>query len=195
MMTVRHIQKRWQAQQYRKLMDELLSPRIEALAADGLAPFTTLAAAALALIRLDEMDQSHAPICPGLIRAILTQQQADGGWGDVCISALCLRALSLNNGAGHAILNGMGYLAMLQQPGGIWPKVPLRRMPGDALISAFALLQLGDNEKFRAAVQFDAAVYWFEMNEPMLDDSAQILWRHARIRTTPAVAGMPASWS
>lgn len=195
MLTVRHMEKRWQSKQHSRLLDELIAPRVESLAAGELAANTTLAAAALGLVRLEEMDQSHAAICPRFIRTILAHQQADGGWGDVSISALCLRALCLDQGDGQAVQRGMAYLATLQQPGGIWPKIPLRRMPADALVSAFALLQLGDNEKFRAAVRFDAAVSWFEMHEPMLDAAAQTLWSHARIRTAPALAGMPSSWS
>lgn len=196
MLTVRHMEKRWQAKQYSRLLDELISPRVESLLSGELAATATLAAAALGLVRLEEMDQSHTAICPRLIRTILAHQQADGGWGDVSISALCLRALCLNQGNGESVQRGMGYLATLQQPEGIWPKIPLRRMPADALVSAFTLLELGDNEQFRAAVQFDSAVSWFEMHEPMLEDAARTLWSHARIRTVPAApVGMPTSWS
>jgi hypothetical protein len=195
MLTVRHIEKRWEAGKYPRLLEELIAPRVESLAAGELANAPCPAAAALALVRLEEMDQSHAAICAKFIRTIIAQQQADGGWGDVSTSALCLRALCQNRGQGQAIERGMEYLALLQQPGGIWPKIPFRRMPADALVSAFALLQLGDNEKFRAAVQFEAAISWFEMHAPMLDCAAQTLWSHARIRTAPALAGMPSSWS
>jgi len=195
MLTVRHIEKLWQAKKYPRLLDELTAPRVEFLAAKELSATPFLAAAALALVRLEEMDQSHAAICPRFIRAIIAHQQADGGWGDVSISALCLRALCQNRGHGEAIERGMAYLALLQQPGGIWPQIPFRRMPADALVSAFTLLQLGDNEKFRSAVQFDAAINWFEMNAPMLNCAAQTLWSHARVRTAPAPAGMPTSWS
>jgi hypothetical protein len=195
MLTVRHIEKLWEAKKYPRLLDELIAPRVECLAAKELSAAPCLAAAALALVRLEEMDQSYAAICPKFIGTIIAHQQADGGFGDVGISALCLRALCLNRGHGQTIERGMAYLALLQQPGGIWPQIPFRRMPADALVSAFTLLQLGDNEKFRAAVQFDAAINWFEMHAPMLDCAAQTLWSHARVRTAPALVGMPPSWS
>jgi len=186
MLTVRHVEKLWNGRKFERLLDELLSPRVEALAGGLLGGSAAVAAAALTLVRLEEMNQSHVAICPKLIRAILAHRQLDGGWGDVAVTALCLRALCQNQGDGAAIDRGMEYLAMLQQPDGIWPRVPLRRMPADAMVSAFVLLQLGDNEKFRESVQFDAAVEWFEMHQGMIESAAQTLWRHARIRTAPA---------
>jgi hypothetical protein len=195
MLTVRHIEKLWDARKYQPLLEELISPRIEAAVVAELSH--TPAAAAMALIRLDELNLPYAAICSRLIRALVALQEADGGWGDIATTALCVRALSLQNGQGLAIERGVGYLANLQQSTGIWPKIPIRRMPEDALISAFTLYQLIDNEHFRGAVQFDAACAWFESHRWSLEPAAQMLWDHARLRAPAATtqAAAEPSWS
>lgn len=197
MLTVRYIERLWDARKYDRLLQELIAPRIEASAAAELAQTPPASAAALALIRLDELHQPHAAVCPRLIRTLIALQESDGGWGDLATTALCLRALSLQNGHGQTIDRGMDYLATLQQPSGIWPKIPIRRMPEDALVSAFVLFQLADNDQFRASVDFDAACAWFDSHRWTLEPAAQSLWDHARLRvpaaTTRAVA--EPSWS
>jgi len=198
MLTVRYIEKLWDARKYSRLLEELIAPRVEAAAAGELADTPAASAAALALVRLDELHQAQASLCPRLIRTLVALQETDGGWGDVATTALCLRALCLQNGQGQAIERGLAYLATLQQPAGIWPKIPIRRMPEDALVSAFVLAQLADNERFRDAIRFDAALAWFESHRWSLDQGAQSIWDHARLRipavaTTPA--GAEASWS
>ncbi len=198
MLTVRYIERLWDGRKYDRLLEELIAPRVEAAALGELIHNAMASAAALALVRLDELHSPHAPICSRLIRALIATQKSDGGWGDVATTAVAVWALSLQNGQGLAIEGGMGYLAMLQQPAGIWPKLPIRRMPEDALVSAFTILQLGDNDLFRAAVRIDAAFAWFDSHRWMLDQAALSLWDHARLRvpatvTTRAVA--EPSWS
>ncbi len=198
MITVRYVEKLWDGRKYDRLLQELIAPRVEAIAADELMHSPTASAAALSLVRLDELHSPHAPICSGLIRTLISTQKSDGGWGDVATTALCVRALSLQNGQGLSIAGGMGYLATLQQPAGIWPKLPIRRMPEDALVSAFTILQLGDNDLFRATVRLDAAFAWFDSHRWMLDPAALSLWDHARLRVpanfTTRAAAEP-SWS
>jgi hypothetical protein len=177
------MQRLWDARQYGRLLDDLIALRIEALAVKELADRPCAAAAAIALIRLEELNQPHVSLCPMLIRAIISQQEADGGWGDVAVTALCLRALSLWQGHGVAVERGLKYLANLQQPTGLWPKIPIRRMAADPLVSAFVLLQLGDNVLFRETVDFDAAVAWFQNHVMQAESTAQTLWSHARPRS------------
>jgi hypothetical protein len=197
MLTVRRIERLWNERKYLQILEELIAPRVEAAAVAELAETPAASAAALALVRLDELHQPQAALCPRLIRSLLALQQTDGGWGDVATTALCLRALCLQNGQGRAIERGLEYLAALQQPGGIWPKIPIRRMPEDALVSAFVLAQLADNERFRDSIRFDAALDWFHCHRWSLDPGAQSLWDHARLRI-PAVVTTPAgvgNWS
>ena len=182
MMTVRQMQRLWDTRQYKRLSEEISSQRIEAIAMRELAPRPAIAAAAWGLIRLDELNQPHVPLCRILISAILGSQDPDGGWGDVALTALALRALSLWNGHGPTVDRGMSYLAALQQPAGIWPRIPIRRLSADALVSAFVLLQLADNAQFRTAVDFNAAVNWFQFHACETDPAAQTLWTHARPR-------------
>lgn len=188
MLTIRHIEKLWDARKPQRILEELIAPRVESMAGDELRQAPAAAAAALALIRLDELHQAHAPLCSRLIRSLLALQDADGGWGDVAVTALSARALSLQNGRGIAIERGIAYLATLQQPGGIWPKIPIRRMPEDGLVSAFVLFQLADNCDFRAAIDLDAAVGWFESHRWILDSETKALWDHARLRVPAPIA-------
>lgn len=197
MLTVRYIERLWEGRKYRRLLDELITPRVEALAAAELTETPAASAAAMALVRLDEMLQPQAPICSKLIRTLLALQDKDGGWGDVATTALCVRALSLQNGHGIAIERGLEYIAALQQPSGTWPKVPIRRMPEDALVSAFVMLQLADHPRFQETVRFDAAVQWLNSRRGFLDENARAIWDHARLRLPAHTthAGADANWS
>jgi hypothetical protein len=188
MLTVNHMERLWDARKYDRLLAELISPRIEAPAAAELKALACPASAAFALIRLEELNKSHAPLAGKLIRAILAAQECDGGWGDVMTTALCLRALALSNGHGEAINRGMARLANLQQDGGIWPNTPIRRMPADAMATAMVILQLGDNQAFRNSVRFDEAVRWFEEHPFEVEPAAKKLWSYARLRSKLAAA-------
>ena len=97
-------------------------------------------------------------------------------------------ALALWHGDGAAIDRGLQYLADLQQGCGAWPKIPLRRMAADAMASAFVMLQLGDHERFRTMVDFDAAVAWLNAESMVEEDAAAKLWNHAKLRCGPQKA-------
>ena len=182
MQTVRHIERLWNARQYAKLFGELIANRPEGTFRLEIDTPTSTVAAAMGIIRLDELNQAHVPLYSTFIRALVASQERDGGWGDATITTLCLRALMLGKGHGDSIQRGLAYLATLQKPDGLWPKIPFRRMPGDACVSAFVLHQLSDDERFRGAVRFDDAVGWFEMNEKSLEPEARRLWDRARLR-------------
>lgn len=200
MITVRQIERAWTARTYAKLFRELTVARPESAFRFEHEQGRAIPAAAMAVIRLEELSQSHVPLCGKLVRALLAGQDADGGWGDAMTTALCLRALLCCNGDGPAIGRGMQYLANLQKAEGIWPAVPLRRMPADAAVSAFVLYQLGDNPVFHEAVHFDEAVRWFERNGVRLDPESQRMWSRARYRCreaspTPREGELELVWS
>src|SRR5438093_803532 len=115
MITLRHIERLWDGRSYDTLIGELLaaraedSPRLRTLLSGS------LPAAALGLIRLDELNQAHAPIAPKFIRRILASQNADGGWDDPLLTALCIRALQTARGQGAAIDRAIAYLADMQK--------------------------------------------------------------------------------
>src|SRR5437867_801902 len=176
MITIRQLERHFSQHQFRRLYHELVAGRPEAAA--GLEPVLSrvVPIAALGLIRLDELTQSHMPLYRRLLGVVLTSQQKDGGWGDPMITALCIRALLCGGGQGSAVACGLAYLTNLQKSEGIWPREPIRRMPADALTSAFILLQLGEHGVFRDAVRFDDAVDWFASNAQALDPHARQLW-------------------
>lgn len=195
MQTVRQIDKLWNARQYPRLALELLSARPEfsiRLTTEIAKPVTV---AALALIRLDELAQSHHPINPRFIRTVLAAQQGDGGWGDPMTTALCLRALMLNRGVGQAIEKALEYLTDLQKDTGLWPVLPIRRAEHDFFASAFILFTLGDQQPFRQAVRFDQALAAMSSFELTLDPDAQRLWHRAapRCRQRPTSPHVPAN--
>ncbi len=184
MTTVRQIQRLWSAKAYDKLLQHLLLPRAEAsdrLLAELTGP---VAAAAVVVVRLDEMSQTFAPLYAEAIRVVLAAQSPAGGWGDPLLSAVCLRALMCGRGHGSAVDCGLADLAGLQKDEGLWPNPPVRRLPADPFASAFLLMQLGESEPFRAAVRFADAVEWFETNELALDGPTRRLWSHAARRCT-----------
>jgi hypothetical protein len=182
MVTLRHVERLFSEQKHSKLYRELIAGRPEADSALEVVLARTVPVAALGIIRLDELNQSQSPLYRRLLNVVLTAQQADGGWDDPIVSALCLRALICGHGQGAAIERGLTYLASLQQPQATWPREPLRRMPPDALATAFILLQLGEFSLFRDALRFDDAVDWCAHNAPALDPITHKLWSHAAVR-------------
>jgi len=197
MITVRQIERLWKDQSYQAMLGELTGVRPEGRVASvaselGAEAVKSLSAAAMGVIRLDELNQSHCPLYAHLLNRILQAQQDDGAWaGDLMVTALCVRALCTCRGEVPAIDHGVKYLADLQQPAGIWPRVPIRRMPSDAAVSAYILLQLGDESRFAGQVRLRDAVRWFETHAVELDADARQLWHHARLRCRPRM--MPAS--
>ncbi|HVT89321.1 MAG TPA: hypothetical protein VHD56_10745 [Tepidisphaeraceae bacterium] len=182
MMTVRQIDKLWDSGAHSQLFRQMISGRPEA--SPKLHPNLNgpIPAAAMALLRLDELTQSHAPIYRKLLLTILNAQEADGGWGDPLITAVCLRALMAGRGQGQAIDMGLTYLARLQKSSGLWPRGPIQRLAEDPLASALILIHLGSDERFRKAVNFGAAVRWFENNQTLLDPETAKIWEHASVR-------------
>ncbi|MCC7351162.1 MAG: hypothetical protein IT446_11385 [Phycisphaerales bacterium] len=182
MTTLRQIERLWTARRYDQLFRQLMATRPESSMRLEVELAGAVPAAALALIRLDELCQNHQSLATELLRTLLASQEADGGWVDPMTTALCLRALITNHGAGASIDRGLFYLANLQKTDGIWPNVPLRRLPADPYASAFILYQLGDHAGFRAAVRFIDALNWFDHHESTLDPEARRLWDRATSR-------------
>ena len=182
MTTTRQIEKLWKSKAFAKLVAQLLAGRPESGMGFELELSKCVPAAALAVIRLDELSQSYTAVCGELIRHILARQEADGGWGDVMSTALCLRALLCGQGHGAAIDCGLEYLGNLQRIDGLWPAVPIRRLPGDARATAFVMLQLAGHAPFQGAIRVELVSAWFEENEEKLDPAVRRLWSHARLR-------------
>src|SRR5262245_45299357 len=117
MQTVRQIERHWTGGAYSRLFRELVANRPEAAFQIDLEPAGGVAAAAMGVIRLEELNQSHVPLYSKLIRALVASQDRDGGWGDAALTALCLRALMLGRrSGGESIQRGLAYLTGLQKP-------------------------------------------------------------------------------
>lgn len=183
MVTVRQMERDWDARRYEKLLGGLTAARPEESFSFDASIARCIPSAAMALIRLDELNQSHVPLYGRLVRAVLAAQSAtDGGWGDPAITALCLRALMAGRGHGLAVERGLEYLADLQKPDGTWPAGPIRRMAADPCTSAFILYELGDKPVFRDAVRFGDAVEWFESRDKRLERDVRDWWELARMK-------------
>jgi len=197
MMTVRQIERLWTSKAYPRLLHTLITPRPEAALRLESDLEARASAAAISLIRLEELNQTHTEMYRTLLKALIAFQQLDGSWSDPLTTSLCLRALLACHGSGRAVDLALGYLSNLQKDEGIWPNEPIRRMPADAYVSAFILYQLSSYEQFRRVVRFADAVSWFEQNEATLDPATRDLWNRARLRCYPRqVCGQPALiWS
>ncbi|CAN5515441.1 hypothetical protein BH09PLA1_BH09PLA1_32350 [soil metagenome] len=195
MITVRFVQRLWDGRNYDRLIAELLAARVESSPRIASRLTGSTAAAALGLIRLDELNQSHTPIAQTMLRCVIASQTTDGGWNDPLLCALCLRALLTARGQGLAIQRGLAWLAAMQRPEGIWPAEPFRRMPGDALVSAFILMQLAGNEQFRQTVRFDEACMWFEAHTDELEGEIVKIWHHASLRAAGRRHANASLWS
>jgi hypothetical protein len=182
MQTTRQIERTWLARQYDRLVRDILGPRGEYSPRLVVELSNSVAAAALVVIRLDELNQGAHPLNGTMIRHIIAAQEGDGGWGDPLVSALCLRALACARGQGVCLDRAIAYLADLQKEQGVWPNVPIRRATEDAFTSAFILFHLADLPAFRAAVRLDDAVAWFDRHQPDLDDDTRRLWHRASLR-------------
>jgi hypothetical protein len=180
MMTIRQIERLWNTRSYNKLLDELLSNRWEGEYYQRLSGSPALLAAAISMIRLDELNQSCSPIFGILLRTLLAAQESDGGWEDLAVTAVCLRALVLDRGTGPAVERGIAYLAALQQSQGSWPVIPIRRMQADSFTTAFVLLELGESTEFRRAVRWTDAINWLATQETEYE--VQGLWQRVRLR-------------
>jgi hypothetical protein len=188
MTTVRHIERLWDAKAWGRLLRELLENRAESSTRLEVEVHSLVAAAAMAMIRLDELGQSHTPLFGRLIRTLLASQDPDGGWRDPATTALCLRALLIDRGQGLAIDRGLRYLGTMQKDEGAWPNEPIRRMGADGFTSALVMFHLSDAPAFRAAVRFDDAVRWFTRHADELDNEAKRLWSLASLRCRTLVA-------
>ncbi len=182
MITTRQVEKLWTSKMYDRLLAQLLALRPEATPRLFIELRRAIPMAAMAVIRLDELNQSHTAIYSQLLRVILAAQEADGGWGDPMATALCIRALLCGNGDGLAIDQGIDYLAHLQKADGLWPSIPIRRTNADPFVSAFILLQLGGERRFTQRVNLESAVAWFEEHSATLDVETAQLWRNAAYR-------------
>jgi hypothetical protein len=156
MLTIRQMERFWEAGDFGRLAGALLAGRGESVRT-LLDCSQRVPAGAWAVIRIDEFGQSFHPMSQRLIRVLLGAQDADGGWGDAATTALVLRALSTSDGTGLAVQRGLGFLAMLQKESGLWPRIPIRRADGDEATTRAVLAHLAHVRGAELAVNLSAA--------------------------------------
>src|SRR6476661_2236914 len=98
MITLHRIDRLFSEHQHPRLYRELVAARPEAFLGLDQTLARVAPIAALGIIRLDELNQSHTPTYRRLLNVLLTSQKADGGWGDCVTTALALRALLCDRG-------------------------------------------------------------------------------------------------
>src|SRR5215212_6621219 len=96
--TVRQIERLFISKHHRQLYRELMEARPEGAFALENVLGMAVPTAALALVRMDELTQSHLPLFRRLLNVVITSQQADGGWGNLLTTAVCVRALMCGDG-------------------------------------------------------------------------------------------------
>jgi hypothetical protein len=128
MFTISRVAWLWKRKQYEHIVNLCMDLRHEPLLRlQAACRDVAVAAAAAAVIRMEELCLSHAPLCGQLLRFIISQQQADGGWGNPALTELCIRALKCEQGQGLVIDRGIGYLAGVRKNN--WAEeAPLPRM-------------------------------------------------------------------
>jgi hypothetical protein len=190
MLTIRQVERLWQLKAHERLIDELCSGRAEAVGGIRQLLRGALPAAALTIIRMNELHQSHLPQVAKMVRFVLASQQADGGFGDAVTTAICLRALASGRGAGPAIDGAIGYLDALQKETGEWPREPMRRFEGDPAVTAFVLLQLTESKHPRAGELVDRT-----LDRLTSDDATDKQLTTLRRRVASRTPALAVSWS
>ncbi len=187
MITVRQLERLWESKSFARMSALLLEMRPESSPRLVHESARATPAAALAVIRLEELSQAYTPFCARMIRTLLACQEGDGGWTDALTTALSIRALSCCDGHGLAIEHALTYLAKLQKEDGSWPRIPLRRLPGDAFTTAAVLFYLSDHHQFtRTASTF---------HEEHLDSDTLKLFRSRRLHPSPTPQQRSLVWS
>ena len=166
MLTIRQVDRLWQLQAYSRLIDELCAGRAEATGGIRQLISGPVAAAALVVVRMDELHQGHLPQVSKAVRYILSMQEADGGWGDVVTTALCVRALARSSGTGPAIERGLTLIQALRRDDGEWPREPFKRFEGDPAVTAFVIRQLVETRTDAATALVKSTIDRLTTEEP-----------------------------
>lgn len=159
MTTVRQMDGMWTDGQGKKLFAELskFRPDVPEFLTTELGG-SAVAAAALSMIRLQELSQTRTPLYRALLARLTVTQQPDGGWGDTLATVLAARAL-LNDAEGRSAgMKAVVLLSGLQLEDGTFPRTTSRRIAGDTLATAFFLAHLVRIPDVANRIRLEAAV-------------------------------------
>lgn len=131
MLTLKQLERLWNAGDYPRMARQLLAGRVETTPRTLVEAAQRVPAAAWGLIRLDEFARPDHPLARRFLNTLVTSQNDDGGWGqplsDAGVTALVLRALSTSSGEGPVIDRGLAFLRNLQRPDGGFSQLPVPR--------------------------------------------------------------------
>lgn len=161
MTSVRQIDGLWSEGRTRQLVTELtrFRPDFPASMIDSVSS-SPVVAAALAMVRLQELDQTLLASYEGLKRKLLASQAADGSFGSIPITVLACRALLAEPTGAEALRKGLEYLGLIQREDGGFPVDELRRLPSDLLATALCIYHLSRDDRAKRALRFEAAGRW-----------------------------------
>ncbi len=193
----------WQTARYRQLMRKLLEGRVEAGLRVDERLGGPLAAGAVALLRLGELNQAHLPIATELRQRLLLSQNRDGSWGDslperAMLTALCIRGLHAVAGqrVDHAAPYGLRWIPLDVQGRGISIERAIRHglrhlghaqeryggWAGDLFATGFVLLELARVPGFRESVRVAEALELLDAAEGGLDTETSLLFSRVEQR-------------
>lgn len=150
---------------------------------------SAIAAVALAAIRLQELNQQRTTLYRGLLARLVGLQLADGGWGDVLPSALAIRALLGDASTRGDAIRGIDWLCGQQKDDGSLSREPIRRLPGETMVTAFVLAHLSRSSEFAMRFRIEAALKSLAGPRPLASPAVQSLIKLAIQRASASVGG------
>ena len=190
MTTTRQIQALLSDGQHAKLIEGLAHYRSD-LPAEAISALngSPMAAAAVAAIRLQELNQQRDGVYRNLIARLIAAQESNGGWGDTLVTSLVARALLGEPSARSAAIRALILLAGLQKDDGSLPRDPVRRLPGDALTTAFALAHLARSQEFAQRFRIESAIFALTQARGTVSPAVEPLIKLVVQRASASVGG------
>lgn len=147
------------------------------------------AAVAMAAVRLQELNQQRTTLYRALLARLVGSQESNGGWGDVLVTSLAIRALLADPTGKPAAIRGIQLLVATQKDDGSLPREAIRRLPGDATATAFVLVHLSRSQEFAMRFRVEAAINILAQSRPLVSPAVQSLIKLAVQRASASVGG------
>lgn len=158
-----------------------------------------VSSAALGLSRLVELTYGPTPLSRAMTRFLMESQEPDGSFGfDPLTTATVVAALgkliqdhpaSVDDSTRTAHEHAIAALAAMQDESGLFAGHDDRSDEDRALVSAFILLILRQDDLFRSSIRLADLLDWFEDREGRLDPATAQLWRMTSLTVGDQPAG------